>query len=159
METPRLYAELEKFVAGKLSPLTDKSERNRENRTIAAEFNAQTAKRFHPLSSKDALDALTSAELATLRASANPDAQAVLMYLGAGLGIDVEPGTAGRQRLNAMDADPELKPIVTAWKKAADEQYPLWQKLGCEQEANGGHVAWIRKQAEKALRQEARANV
>lgn len=148
METPKLYAELELFVAGKLTPGLDKPAKNAENRRLANEFNAQTAKRWHTLTAIQFLDALSSAQIALWSTSTNIDAKAVWFYATAGLPIDVDLGTPTRKRLNAMDDIAELKPLVATVKAASDETYPLWQKLGCEREANGGDVAWLRKKQE-----------
>jgi len=146
MECPILYAELEKFVP--TMPVVPEMP-NATNKEIAAAFNAQTAKRFHPLTPKAFLDSLSSAELFAMKQSDNADAAAIMLYVAAGLDVDVEPGTACRGRLNAIKDDATLGPVVTAIKKASDETYPLWQKLGCERAAHHGDVAWIRKQIRK----------
>lgn len=149
METPKLYAELAAFMAGERS----KELAELDDKAMVVAFNEQIAKRFRPLSAKEVLDALTSKQLATLAKSESADAKAVMLYLSAGLSLDVEPGTAGRKRLNEMAADAALLPIVTAIKQAADETYPAWQKLECERAAHHGDAAWIRKQADKAAKE------
>jgi hypothetical protein len=153
MECPILYAELRKHVTDPAAPPlpdpTDKPACRLFDKTTAATFNSLTAKRFHPLGPKAFLDSLTSAQIAAWQAATDPDAKAIMLYVTAGVDLEVEPGTQGRKRLNALALVPAFTASVDAVKAAADEPYPKWQKLGCEREANAGDVAWTRKQIAK----------
>lgn len=147
MECPILYQKLGEWMTANADSIADKSDKE-----VATMFNSQMVGVMRSLSPREFLDAISPADFAAWNKSNDANAVMVLFYVSAGQSIDFAVGSVGRARIDAVAAVNGFAAIVAKLIQAAGGTIPLWRSLGFERELNHGDVAWIRKQARKAVK-------